>query len=61
MTPLLTRQDLCNTLGISQSTLDRKIKQGLIPPPDLYLGYRCPRWKRETIEKLLKTEPVGFC
>ena len=61
MPPLLTRQDVCEMLRISQSGLDRKIKKGLIPSPDLYLGYRCPRWKRETIEKLLNGVHSPFC
>ena len=45
MTPLLTRQDLCKTLGISQSTLDRWIRAGKFPPPDFRFGPRSPRWK----------------
>jgi predicted DNA-binding transcriptional regulator AlpA len=61
MPPLLTREDLCKLFCISMSTLDRWIQQGRIPPADVRLGPRCPRWRRETIEKLLQTVHVGLC
>lgn len=61
MPPLLTRSDLCKLFDISQSTLDRWIQKGQIPPADVRLGSRCPRWKRETIDKLLQTVHDGFC
>lgn len=60
VSPLLTRSDLCKWLCISDSTLDRWIKKGEIPPPDCRLGPRCPRWKRETIEVLLREKNSGF-
>jgi len=47
---LLWVQDVKSLLGISQSTLDRMIASGAMPPPDTKVRGR-RAWKAKTIEK----------
>jgi excisionase family DNA binding protein len=60
MPPLLSRSDVCEVLRISCSTLDRWIQQGLIPAADCRFGSRTPRWRRETIDAVIRAEPSDF-
>jgi excisionase family DNA binding protein len=59
MSPLLTRSDVCDLLGISMSTLDRWIQQGRFPPPQP-IGPRSPRWRRESLDAFLGASAGGF-
>lgn len=50
----LSRERLAEMLDISTRTIDRRVDEGKLPPPDLYVG-RQPRWKLATIEAWLQT------
>jgi predicted DNA-binding transcriptional regulator AlpA len=45
----LSRAQVCRRLGISISSMYRKIADGLIPPP-VYLGPGCARWPEGEID-----------
>ena len=50
MEELLTVADVCRQLRVSRTRLYERIANGSIPRP-FHLAPRCPRWRRETIER----------
>lgn len=52
---LIFREDwLATPLVSSLSGLDRAIRAGRIPPPDLKLPNRKPAWRRERLQEAVK-------
>jgi hypothetical protein len=49
--PLLSRADLADVLRTSLRSLDRLAAAGKLPPPDLYIGIRQPRWTADTVRR----------
>ena len=49
----LTISQVCTALGISRSTLWRRRRAGLFPPPEDVLGFK--RWPAEVLDGLGKT------
>ena len=47
---MLCRKEVCEILGISESTLLRNVKKKLFPQP-IRVGQRAVRWPREIIEE----------
>lgn len=54
---LMTPHDIAQFLRINYYTVRDLRHSGRIPPPDLTIGNR-PRWKRETIEKLVNKRHI---
>lgn len=50
---LLTSQDIADLLKVSVRTVERLIKRGDLPNPDLRLSRNMMRWKPETIRDWL--------
>jgi hypothetical protein len=46
----LSRTDVAMLLGVHVTTLDRQVKAGKIPPPEIIAGK--PRWRVDTIKSL---------
>jgi len=51
----LSSDELSKKLGISKSTLFRKVHEGNLPKPT-YFGLRLPRWRMTDIEKFIGLE-----
>jgi hypothetical protein len=49
----LKRADISRVLGINVATVDRWLRTGKVPAPDLFAG-RSPRWFPATIAKWLE-------
>lgn len=43
-----------NYIGIHRTTLDRWRKDGVAPEPDGYTPTGGPRWKRSTLDRMLR-------
>jgi excisionase family DNA binding protein len=58
---MLAVKDVCAMLRISRSTVERMVKEGLLPPPLKFGAARnaTVRWHRETIEAALFAMPRG--
>jgi predicted DNA-binding transcriptional regulator AlpA len=52
----LDKQEVCRKLRMSESTLRRRVKAGIIPEPSRQLGDRMPRWPQKEIDVLMKAE-----
>ncbi|MFI5454204.1 MAG: helix-turn-helix transcriptional regulator [Isosphaerales bacterium] len=51
---LVTVADWAAALQVSVPTVERLRSGGRIPPPDLYLGRRLPRWRVRTVRAWLE-------
>jgi len=54
MSDLMTRQEVCDLLGIKLVTLDSHQRRGTMPEPDQYYS-RTPLWLRSTITTWART------
>ena len=48
--PFMKKSELARSLDIDPKTLDRKIAEGIIPPPHTRLGPHTARWLRRHYE-----------
>lgn len=55
---LMSMEDIANYLRVDYSTVRDLRKQGRIPPEDLLIGSRYPRWFASTIENLARTGKI---
>ena len=51
---LLDRRKVAEKLYISVRTLDRYVREGLFPQPDVRIGERCVRWQQKTVDKYIE-------
>jgi predicted DNA-binding transcriptional regulator AlpA len=51
--PLLDIDGLSRVLATSRRSVERLLSAGSLPPPDLRLGRRMPRWMPETVRRWL--------
>lgn len=54
MMQAMTKKDVAKALGISTKTVERKVKDKLLPGPSYGLGKRCPRWNAKDIAAIIK-------
>jgi predicted DNA-binding transcriptional regulator AlpA len=47
--PLLSVRDLAELLRTSRRSIERMRSGGRLPPPDMHLTVRQPRWRAQTI------------
>lgn len=54
--PLITRVEACAMLGVGRSTFYVGVLDGRFPRP-IYLGPRCPRWRRSEVHAAIAAAP----
>lgn len=56
---ILRKKEVCQILGISKATIDRKVRSGDFPPP-IQISVRAIGWRESEIEDYINSrEPVS--
>jgi len=57
--PMLTVDDLAELLRLAPRTVWRMIGTGQLPPPDLRIGKRVVRWRRDGIDNWIAAQAAA--